>query len=143
MMMMPRTTFGLGLFDDVFRDPFFREPFPDISAMKTDVHEKDGNYLVEIDLPGYKKEDLHAELNNGYLTIRAEKKENKEEKDEKGNCIFSERYTGQCSRSFYVGTAVKEEDIKASFDNGSLKLLIPNKDLQSEVEEKNRYIAIE
>ena len=142
MMMIPRSNFGLSLFDDLFQDPFFTDWRDTAPVMKTDIHEKDGNYIVEIDLPGYKKEDLHAELKDGYLTITAEKNDNKEEKNNKGNCIFRERYTGKCSRSFHVGPDVKEEDIKASFENGSLKLVIPNKDAAPAVEEK-KYISIE
>ena len=142
MMMIPRSNFGLSLFDDLFQDPFFTDWRDTAPVMKTDIHEKDGNYVVEIDLPGYKKEDLHAGLKDGYLTITAEKNDSKDEKDDKGNCIFRERYTGKCSRSFHVGTDVKEEDIKASFENGSLKLIIPNKDAAPAVEEK-KYISIE
>lgn len=143
MMMMPRNNFGLSLFDEMFNDPFFRDwKEAGSPIMKTDIHEKDGNYLVEIDLPGYKKEDIHAELKEGYLTISAEKNDEKEQKDDKGNCLYQERYTGKCQRSFYVGTGVKEEDIRASFDNGSLKLVIPNRDAVPVVEE-NKYIPIE
>ena len=142
MMMMPRNNFGFGFFDDMFQDPFFTDAAHTAPGMKTDILEKDGNYLVEIDLPGYRKEDLHAELKDGYLTIRAEKNDTKEEKDDKGNCVFSERYTGTCARSFYVGSEVHEEDIKASFENGSFKLVIPNKAAAPAVETK-KYIAIE
>ena len=96
---------------------------------------------MDIELPGYKKEDVRAELNNGYLTISASKNENRDEKDEKGNYIRRERYSGSCSRSFYVGENVKQEDIHAKFEDGVLKLVVPKED-KKKVEEK-KYIAIE
>ena len=131
------------LFDEMFQDPFFTRPFENSSSqiMKTDVHEKDGNYLIEMELPGYSKEDVTADLKEGYLTIQAEKKENKDENDEKGNWVRRERYTGKCSRSFYVGTDVSKENIKAAFADGILKLMIP-KQTPAEIEEQTR-IAIE
>ena len=91
--------------------------------MKTDVKEKDGMYTQEMDLPGYEKSDIKAELNNGYLTISASKDSGEQEKkDEESGYVCRERYTGQCSRSFYVGDSVKEEDIKAGYNNGILTL---------------------
>ena len=93
------------LFDDMWNDPFFTRSYERSSSqvMRTDIHEKDGNYVVEMELPGYAKEDIKADLKDGYLTITAHKNETKEEKDAKGNCIHKERYTGTCNRSFYVG----------------------------------------
>ena len=90
------------LFNDFFKDPFFERPFENASSqiMKTDIHEKDNNYLVEMELPGYNKEDIKADLKDGYLTISATRKDSEEEKDSKGNCIRKERYTGSCNRSF-------------------------------------------
>ena len=90
------------LFDEMFRDPFFNRPFENASSqiMKTDIHEGDHNYTVEMELPGFAKEDIKADLNNGYLTITANRSEEKEEKNERGECIHKERYTGTCSRSF-------------------------------------------
>ena len=109
--------------------------------MKTDIHEKDGNYLVEMELPGYNKTDIKADLKDGYLTITAHKNETKEEKDSKGNCVHKERYTGTCNRSFYVGDDLTQEDIKASFTDGVLKLCFP-KEVEKQ-EEQPKLITIE
>lgn len=105
--MMP-SIFGENLFDEIFDDPFFRTPDSvfgkrEKNLLKTDVREKDGNYELVMDLPGYKKEDVKAQLENGYLTITASRGVNKDETDNEGNYIRRERYSGQCSRSFYVG----------------------------------------
>lgn len=115
------------LFDEMFRDPFFTRPFENASSqiMKTDIHEKDGNYIIEMELPGYAKEDIKADLKDGYLTITATKNETKEEKNAKGNCVRKERYTGSCNRSFYVGDQITQEDIKAAFKDGVLALKVP------------------
>jgi HSP20 family protein len=131
-------------FNDFFKDPFFERPFDNAltQVMKTDIHETDGNYLMEIELPGYKKEDIKADLKDGYLTITAEKEENQEQKDEKGNCIRKERYTGSCNRRFYVGNQLRQEDIKASFTDGILRLSIPANTPEA-IEEKPKYILIE
>ena len=110
-------------------------------SWKTDVTEKDGNYLLDMELPGYGKEDIKIELKDGYLNVSASKNTSNEEKDDKGNVIRQERYTGSCSRSFYVGDGVKETDIKAKFENGELKIVVPV-DAPKEVEEK-KFIAIE
>ena len=93
--------------------------------MRTDISEKDGYYLLDMELPGVKKEDIHMDLENGYLTVSASRNSNNEEKDQKGNVIRQERYAGTFSRSFYVGDEVTEQDIKASFDNGELKVTFP------------------
>ena len=106
------------------------------------MREKDNGYLVDIELPGYAKEDIKAELKDGYLTITASRNDNKEEKDEKGRYIRRERYTGTCKRSFYVGENVKQEDIKAGFQDGILRLAVP-KDIPKPVEEKPKFISIE
>lgn len=131
------------LFDDMFRDPFFSRPFENASSqiMKTDIHEKDGNYLIEMELPGYAKGDIKADLKDGYLTISAVKNETKEEKDAKGNCVRKERYTGSCNRSFYVGEQVTQDDIKAAFTDGILKLQVP-KDVPKAIEQP-KLITIE
>lgn len=130
-------------FDDMFRDPFFSRPFENASSqiMKTDIHEKDGNYLIEMELPGYAKEDIKADLKDGYLTISAVRNETKEEKDAKGNCVRKERYTGSCNRSFYVGEQVTQDDIKAAFTDGILRLQVP-KDVPKAIEQP-KFITIE
>ncbi len=142
-MYMP-ALFNDSLFDDFFTDitdnkrrPLAR-PLPGV--MKTDIKENDKEYELTIELPGYKKENVNAELKDGYLIINATNEKNEEEKDEKGY-IRKERYVGSCSRSFFVGKNLKEEDIKAKFDNGVLTLNVP-KEVEKLPEEK-KYIAIE
>ena len=110
--------------------------------MKTDIKEMENGYEVTMNLPGVKKEDVKAELKDGCLTISASSNSNKDEKDEEGRYIRRERYSGSCSRSFYVGDAVTEADIKAKFENGTLTMMIPKKEVQPAVENK-KYIAIE
>lgn len=128
------------MFDDMFKDPFFTNSSA-TKLMKTDIQEKDNNYILDMDLPGYDKSDIKAQLKDGYLTITAQKNTSKEDKDEKGNYIRRERYCGKCSRSFYVGENLKEEDIKASFNNGILKLTFPKE--VGKKEEEIKYITID
>lgn len=109
--------------------------------MRTDVKENETGYELDIDLPGCKKENVKAELKDGYLKISAESRQDNEEKDDAGKYIRRERYYGTCSRSFYVGEAVTQEDIKARFEDGILKISVPKK-VKPAVEE-SRYIAIE
>ena len=139
-MMIParRNGNGLDIFDEVFADPFFGEK--ENKIMKTDLKEKDGKYMLEIDVPGYEKEDIKIELNEGYLTVSAEKNEEKEDKDKHAKYLKRERFTGMCSRSYYVGENLKEEDIKANFKNGILTIEFP-KEVEKKVEEK-KYIPI-
>ncbi len=100
--------------------------------MKTDIRDKEDGYEIVVDLPGVKKENIQARLENGYLSISAEKSLDKEEKNEEGRYIRRERYSGSCSRSFYVGDAVKQEDITARFEDGVLTLSVPKvKELES------------
>ena len=107
--------------------------------MKTDVKETDGGYELDVDLPGFKKEEIHLELENGYLTISAEKSlENSNEKN--GKVLRQERYSGTMSRSFYVGSGVTEEDIKARYENGVLSLSIPKKNVRNVPEKKTILI---
>ena len=112
-----------------------------ISSFKTDIKDNGDEYLLEADLPGFKKDELHLELNDGYLTISAEKGLDKDEKDKNDKYIRRERYAGSMSRSFYVGENMKEEDIHAKYENGILTLDVP-KEQKKAVPEK-RYIAIE
>ena len=148
-MLMP-SIFGENLFDDWMDFPFEREFFGgrnplygkrEKNLMKTDVRETEGTYELDIDLPGFKKENVQAELKDGYLTISASKGLDKAEKDKEGRYIRQERYSGTCQRCFYVGEAVTQEEIHAKFEDGILKLSIPKKDAKA-VEEK-KYIAIE
>ena len=110
--------------------------------MRTDVKEHDDKYEVDIELPGFKKEDVKAELKDGYLTITALKEVNNEQKNESGKYVRRERYTGNMSRSFYVGEKVTQEEIHAKFEDGVLKLQIPKKDPKKQVEDKH-YVTIE
>ena len=130
--MLP-SIFSENLFDDLFDDAFDRNFFSgrnplygkhEKDIMKTDVREKDGNYEVFVDLPGFKKEDVTLNLENGYLTITAEKGLEKDE-DEKGSYVRKERWSGSCSRSFYLGDGVRAEDIKAKMEDGILTLTFP------------------
>ena len=111
------------------------------NLMKTDVKETDTSYKLAIDLPGFKKDEVNVELKDGYLTVSASKGLDKDEEDKDGRFIRQERYAGACSRSFYVGDSVKEEDIKAGYNNGILTLTFP-KEAPAEIPEK-KYIAIE
>ena len=144
-MLVPRNNnLGVSLFDNMF-DDFFKDPFfarnNVAKVMKTDIQEKDNNYILDMDLPGYDKEDVKAQLKDGYLTITAQKNTNNVQKDEQGNYIRRERYCGKCSRSFYVGDSIKEEDIKASFNNGILELTFPKE--VSQKEDDMKYITID
>ena len=138
-MLMP-SIFGEDLFDDWMRFPL--GSYNESSLMKTDIRDNDGHYELDVDMPGFSKEDIKVELKDGYLTISASTKKDNDEKDENGKYIRRERYMGSCSRSFQVGDSVKQEDIKAKFENGILKLTVPKEEAQPKVEE-NKYIAIE
>jgi HSP20 family molecular chaperone IbpA len=143
-MLMP-SIFGESLLDDFFGVPkerYLRTGNNSSGLMQTDIEESETGYALTMNLPGFKKEDVKAELKDGYLTINASTNSSKEEKDEKGKYIRKERYSGSCSRSFYVGEAVTQEDIKAKFEDGTLKISVPKKELQPEVEEA-KYISIE
>ena len=151
--MMP-SIFGENLFDDDWMDfPFDRfdreffgrkNPLYGKHAknmMKTDIREHDEGYELDVDLPGFKKDEISVQLNNGYLTISASKGLDKDEQDKKGKYIRKERYAGTCNRSFYVGDEVTQDDIKAAFKDGVLTLQIP-KEVQHE-EEQPKLITIE
>ena len=128
------------LFDGMF-DDFFNTSFVSTNnAMRTDIHENENGYTLDIELAGYKKEDVNIDLEDGYLTVSAKHETTDEERDAKGNVIRNERYFGSCSRSFYVGEKVTEEDIKAKFDNGILEISVP-KDVKKIPEKK--YISID
>ena len=147
------------VFDTFFGDPWFSDPWfddrdiqkaekklyghNDKKLMLTDIKESDKGYELEMDLPGFKKEEIKASLENGYLIISAEKGLEQDEKDNEGKkYIRRERYTGSCQRAFYVGDEIEQGDIKASFKHGILRLDIPKKQPKPEVEE-NKFISIE
>ena len=147
--MLP-SIFGENLFDDFFSDPFGmmvpqgRDPLYGKHAknlMKTDVRETEGTYELDVDLPGFTKDEVNVELKNGYLTIQASKGLDKDESDKKGKYIRQERYAGACSRSFYVGTNIQPEDISAKYEGGVLRLSVP-KNVKKQLPEK-KIIAIE
>ena len=148
-MLMP-SIFNDNVFDDFFDFPFYDDRAEKklyghhaANLMKTDIQEHDDGYTLEMDLPGFKKEEIQIELSNGYMTISAAKGLDEDEKDKKsGKYIRRERYTGSCQRSFYVGEDVTEEDIKAEFKHGILKLFIPKKEAKPAVEQK-KYVSIE
>ena len=152
-MLLPRI-FDANLFDDFMDFPFDKEfeknffgkhnPLYGKNAdhlMKTDVRETENGYEVDVDLPGFKKEEIQVTLENGYLMISAAKGLDKDEKNKEGKYIRRERYTGHCSRSFYVGEGVKQEDIHAKFEDGILRLQLPKNEAKKL--ENNKYIAIE
>lgn len=131
------------MFDDIFSIP--SKTFKNMESamlMKTDVKVVDDNYELEIDVPGFQKEDIKAQLKDGYLTISAEKNEEVNDTDADGKYIRRERHVGSCKRSFFVGEDIEIEDVNASFDNGVLKLVFP-KDKPKAAIEENHYIAIQ
>ena len=146
--MLYPSIFGENLFDDFFRFPDFGRDVEKklygkhaAQVMKTDVHEHDDHYEIVIDLPGFKKDQINLELQNGYLTVSAAKGLDKDEEDKKGRVLRQERYAGACSRSFYVGDGISEDDIHGKFENGILQLDVPKKEAKA-VETKKR-ISIE
>ena len=153
-MLLP-SIFGNDLFDDMFSDfPFYNDKDErklekklygrgGKNLMKTDIRETDHSYEMEVDLPGFKTDEVKVSLVNGYLNIAAEKGLEETDNEKKhGKYIHRERFTGSCERTFYVGDDVKTEDIKGEFKHGILKLSIPKKDAKPAVEAK-KYIAIE
>ena len=151
-MLMP-SIFGENLFDDFFDFPFYDDKADRKiqrklyghhagNLMKTDIKEKKDGYELEIDLPGFKKEDVKIQLKNGYLNIQATREEKKDEKDDKGKYVRRERYTGTCNRSFYVGSSIKHEDIHAKYENGILHVTFPKEETKKEAEEK-KFVSID
>jgi len=155
-MMLRPATFRNSYFDDMF-DDFFRGDFwgpstrrqqahanlPEFRAMKTDIKEHDGGYEIEMNLPGFAKEDVKAELKDGYLTVTASHNTENEEKNENEKYIRRERYSGHYQRSFYIGEDLTEEDIHAAFKDGVLTMSIPKKEPEAPVEKPAKYISIE
>ena len=153
-MLMP-SIFGEDLFDDFMRDfPFYDDKqarraekklygHRGRNLMKTDIRETDGSYELEMDLPGFTKDEVKVSLENGYLTVQAAKGLDEDEQEKKtGRYIRRERYAGACERSFYVGEDVTQEEIKGEFKHGILRLSIPRKEAKPAVPEK-KYIVIE
>ena len=132
------TPVRVSLIDDMFKDAFYRRPNP---AMKTNISEKDGSYLFDIELPGFAKEDIKVELENGYLTVNAEKNENQEDKDEQGNLIRQERFSGKYVRSYYIGEEYNDQDISATYQDGELKLSLAAKTVEEIANKKTIAIA--
>lgn len=143
--MLARRNFFNDFMSDPFDFGFFgTEPAPKANAslMKTDVKETDKAYELDIDLPGFDKENVQIELDDGYLTINASTNEEKEDKDENGTFLRKERFVGSCRRSFYVGDDVSEDDISAKFENGILSINVPKKELPKP-EDRKRLISID
>lgn len=137
MLLVPRKKYDF--FDDFFKDPFFE--IQESNVMKTDIKENKNNYELVMDLPGYDKKDIKMHIEDGYLIINASTKNDVEDKDKNGKYVRKERYFGECSRSFYVGDNIKEEDIKAEFKNGTLNIEIPKKE-EIEQKKEKKYIDI-
>ena len=148
--MLRPSIFNDNLFDDFFEFPFFDDRAERKlyghnakNIMKTEIKEHKDGYELEIDLPGFHKDEIQAELKDGYLTISAAKQLNQDEKEkESGKYIRRERYSGSCQRSFYVGDEITQEDIKAEFKHGILKLFVPKKEAKPEVEQR-KFVSIE
>ena len=128
MLFPERFNFNNNLFDDFFTDPVFN--MTTTNRMSTDIKEKDNGYELAMEVPGFNKEDLKLDLEDGYLTISAEHKKSDEKKDEKGHLIRQERYYGSTKRSFYVGDKVTKDDIQAKYDKGVLNVFIPKKEVK-------------
>ncbi|RBP99431.1 Hsp20/alpha crystallin family protein [Bifidobacterium xylocopae] len=151
MTMLP-ALMNNSIFGDFFDDPFFNNwrdsrrsdgsgRMAQAALMNTDVREKDGSYELDIDLPGFAKDDVSLRLEDGYLIVSAQKKSEQDDKGKGGKWIRRERYTGACSRSFYVGEGVKEDDIHAKFSDGTLHVSVPKESVQPV--ESRKTIAIE
>ena len=143
---MLRSGFDLfdDFFNDIYRDPYGRKENTEAKIpqlMRTDIQEKDGQYLLDIELPGYSRDEVQAELKDGYLTIAAVKQKTVENLETKTNYVRKERYTGSMKRSFYVGEDITEKDIQAGFKDGILKVMI-NKPKPKELTDERRFIPI-
>ncbi|BAK45425.1 Hsp20/alpha crystallin family protein [Eggerthella sp. YY7918] len=153
MAMMVPMRRNRNLLSELMTDPF--DAFFDAAAapmqamqkmsptlMRTDIKETDSGFELVIDLPGFKKDDVQAELKDGQLTITAQTQSESEDKDEEGTYVRKERFSGKCSRTFFVGEDIEEDDIKAKFEDGMLKIAVPKKQEQPKLEEK-KTISIE
>lgn len=137
MMMIPRRKNEFDLFNDLFEgDDFF--PRRENSIMKTDIKEKKDRYVIEVDLPGYDKENISLDLKDGYLEVSAKVEKVQDDEDKNERYIHKERFYGHCSRNFYVGDEIKQEDICAEFKNGILKITVPKKEEHEKLPESTR-----
>lgn len=140
MMIVPKKNYDL--FDDFFNDPFFKGehmvPQQTMAMMKTDIRENENSYVLDVDLPGFEKDNIKIDIENGYLNINAKIEDSSVEDENK--FIRRERFVGECSRSFYIGDDIVDDDIKASFKNGILSLEIPK--VKEEKHEEKKYIEI-
>ncbi len=136
MMLVPRSNFDL--FDEMFNDSFFHKE--DNKIMKTDIKEKEDSYIIDIDLPGFDKDNIKIDITDGYLTISAKAEEEKNDKEDE-KYVRRERYFGECSRSFYVGDNVDADSVKATFKKGILTLEVPK--VKEEKLPEKKYIEIE
>lgn len=132
MMLVPRRN-SFDLFDEMFGNDFF--PKESKNLMKTDIREKKDKYVIDIDLPGFEKENINLSLNNGYLEVSAKVDSSNNEEEEEEKFVRQERFFGECSRSFYVGDNLQEEDISAEFKNGILKIEVPKKEEEKKLPE--------
>lgn len=133
--MIPKRNFDL--FEDMFKDPFFKG---ENKLMKTDIKENESSYIIDIEMPGYDKNNIKIEVEDGYLNVLASINEDKDNSE--GEYLRKERYYGECSRSFYVGDNIEVEDVKANYKNGILKLTVPKKEIKKELPEK-KYVQID
>ncbi len=138
MLMIPRRN-NYDVFEEMFKDPFFNGE-RESRVMRTDIKENKDNFVIDIDLPGYEKENIKMEIEDGYLIVQAKVNKNVEQKEE-GKYVRKERYSGECTRSFYIGEDIREEEIKASFKNGTLSIELPKKEEKAELPKK-KYIEI-
>ena len=129
MRFVPNTWMD-NLADEVLKDPFFRKNNVP-AVMKTDIREQEDGYLLDIELPGFKKEEIKMELEDGYLTIAAARTASNEERSEQGKLVRQERFSGSCTRTYFIGEEMNVEDIKARYENGELKVFVPKKDPQA------------
>ena len=129
MRFVPNTWMD-NLADEVLKDPFFRKNNVP-AVMKTDIRERADGYLLDIELPGFKKEEIKMELEDGYLTIAAARTASNEERSEQGKLVRQERFSGSCTRTYFIGEEMNVEDIKARYENGELKVFVPKKDPQA------------
>ena len=127
MRLVPNNNWLESLTDEVLKDPFFRKNTVP-AVMKTDIREKEEGYFLNIELPGFRKEDIKMELEDGYLTISAVRAAQESEEAEMGRLVRQERVSGSCTRTYYIGDEITVEDIRAKYENGELKVFVPKKD---------------